>query len=148
MLAKEQAKYNQELKDQSLAPCTPPSTTPKVNWAVFSVPVEESAKNTSTDGKGLVPALISDSIEWLNNTALKTVRVTGHVLWLKSIAKCTEYLTNAKYMTKLTLPLVIVLYALILLFFLSHASIFWLFQPFFADQFALTLKKPITNCRR
>lgn len=72
MLAKEQAKYNQELKDQSLAPCTPPSTTPKVNWAVFSVPVEESAKNTSTDGKGLVPALISDSIEWLNNTALKT----------------------------------------------------------------------------
>jgi len=74
LLAQEQAKYNQELKDngsQSPPPCTTPSST-KVNWAVFSVPLEDSAKNTSTDGKGLVPALISDSIEWLNNTALKT----------------------------------------------------------------------------
>lgn len=76
LLAEEKAKYDQELIDNG----TPPqpqtgikkSSGRQINWAVFSVPLEESAKNTSTDGKGLVPAFLSDSISWLNKTALQT----------------------------------------------------------------------------
>jgi len=74
LLAQEKAKYDQEQKDHGspqTEACTASSSPSKINWAIFSVPLEESAKNTSTDGKGLVPAFISDSIAWLNNTALQ-----------------------------------------------------------------------------
>jgi len=75
LLAQEKAKYEQEMKNNgSLQPedaCTGTSS-PQVNWEVFAVPLQCSAKNTSTDGKGLVPAFISDSLAWLNKTALQT----------------------------------------------------------------------------
>lgn len=73
LLAAERAKYAQEIKESgSGVLCRKASMGRKVNWAVFSVPLVESAKNTSTDGKGLVPALVSDSLLWLNRTALNT----------------------------------------------------------------------------
>jgi len=74
LLAEEQAKYDQELECSGTPrpeECSDPSS-PQVNWAVFTVPLEDSAKNTSTDGKGLVPAFLSDSINWLNENALDT----------------------------------------------------------------------------
>lgn len=74
LLAEEQAKYDKELQVMGTPRPTETSdpSSPQVNWAVFAVPLEESAKNTSTDGKGLVPAFLSDSINWLNENALDT----------------------------------------------------------------------------
>lgn len=71
MLEDERAKM---LEEESGSPVLQrkASACRNVNWAVFCVPLAESAKNTSTDGKGLVPALVSDSLQWLNRTALKT----------------------------------------------------------------------------
>lgn len=90
MLAEEQAKYDQECRNGTSMPELPRMRAPShhVNWAVFSVPLEESAKNTSTDGRGLVPAFISDSIEWLNQTALKTEglwRCPGNVVVMNDL---------------------------------------------------------------
>ncbi len=76
LLAEEREKYNDELRksgeSQHVSPSPGREHVLSVSTAVFTVPLSISAKNTSTDGKGCVPALISDSIDWLNRHALKT----------------------------------------------------------------------------